>query len=1071
MNNNNNPNIKLKNLENSIIKIQRKYKTLKTKINALNHSITFQKDYLISMINNLSSMNSLKIYQDTKFLFIVILNELNIIKNQIDKYPENISIKNINKIYETNFFKKNFEITNLLIKYSNHISAENVNYILKLLIGNNWIENFSPNDSTKLLFICKFIKPISVWDSEYHKHDVEYLSNQQTDDLQIKESIVTKDIIESLLGITSKNANQTDDNKKNSDQNKINSIIINSSDTSNSVFLKTISDIIELNPKKTNNKKINKYNKSDCTNILILENIKITKNIKSTTLIEDKIGVCIYIKVKSHTNDNKFIVIQGIFKDDLLNISNSIKFVKDKYMCHKISIAYDILTVPKSFKDNYLKTLSLRDIIVCTSIEIAEEVKKKYNDFKSLQGKPLLTLINEFLLASKYRKIDILTLLLMSHEQDQKLAYVLFDVFKAKDKKDVSTEVYNSLHYTIREMLDISKANVDKEESELLKISDSDIPYERRISLLKISEDVKTKAMEKLKSIKSNFQGDSKAQAWLDGLLKIPFGKFSQNEIISFKKLFINKLNIIDPQLKLFSDNDVDNYIKLLKTNDPTNQLIEEWDEYKIDKKKYLCEVRSILDSAVYGHKEAKIQLERIFAQWINGEEKGAILGLQGPPGTGKTSLAKNGLSKCLRDKLGNQRPFAFLPIGGSVNGSTLVGHNFTYVGSTWGRIVDILMVSGCMNPIIFIDEVDKVSHTEHGREIISILTHVTDSTQNDEFEDKFFSGIKINLSKALIVFSFNDPVLIDPVLRDRITIIETHPLSLNEKITIIKDYMFPEICKDVGFNKDEIILNEDIIKFMIETYTNEAGVRKIKEKIIEIVRDINLNRFYSDDYKIPFIVSKEYVQLLFENKPKVRVKKIHFEPEVGLVNGLYATASGIGGLTIIQAIKFPSTKMLDLELTGKAGDVMKESVQYALKVAWSLLTDSEQNKIIDDSNNKKTFGIHIHCPDGATPKDGPSAGLAFTLAIYSLLTGKKVNNKVCMTGEIDLQGNAGIIGGLESKLHGGKKAGCILALIPIDNIEDIERMRREGLSPEDDNFRVIPVNNIKEILANAIII
>ena len=162
---------------------------------------------------------------------------------------------------------------------------------------------------------------------------------------------------------------------------------------------------------------------------------------------------------------------------------------------------------------------------------------------------------------------------------------------------------------------------------------------------------------------------------------------------------------------------------------------------------------------------------------------------------------------------------------------------------------------------------------------------------------------------------------------------------------------------------------------------------------------------------------------------------------------------------------------MLELELTGKAGDVMKESVQYSLKVAWSLLTSEEQEKIIEDSNNKKNFSIHIHCPDGATPKDGPSAGLAFTLAIYSLLTGKKVNNKICMTGEVDLQGNAGIIGGLESKLPGGKKAGCTLALIPADNMEDLERMRREGISPEDDIFKVLSVTNIKEILLHALVL
>ena len=653
----------------------------------------------------------------------------------------------------------------------------------------------------------------------------------------------------------------------------------------------------------------------------------------------------------------------------------------------------------------------------------------------------------------------------MSNEDDNKLAFILFDVFKTKDKKNISTEIYQSLHHSIRVMLDITKNNIEHEDSELSKLVESDIPYERRIALLKTSDDVKVKALEKLKAIKTNFQGDSKAQSWLDGLLKIPFGIYSKNEIINFKEDFIQKIQLNSNE-KIFSDNDVDNYIKTITDN----SIINEWSNYKINKKEYLKKVRNTLDNAVYGHKEAKIQLERLFAQWINGESGGAVLGLQGPPGTGKTSFVKNGLSKCLCDITGKPRPFVFLPIGGSVNGSTLVGHNFTYVGSTWGRIADILMVTNCMNPIIFIDEIDKVSQTEHGREIISILTHLTDSTQNDEFEDKFFSGIKLDLSKALIVFSFNDPNLIDPILKDRITIIETNPLSLQEKITIIRDYMFPEICKEVGFNKNEILLSDETITFLIETYTNEAGVRKIKEKIVEIIRDINLNRFFSDEFQLPYTVKNEYVKILFENKPKVRVKKIATQPGIGLVNGLYATSSGLGGLTIIQLTRFPSDKMLDLQLTGKAGDVMKESVQYSLKVAWGLLSNEEQDKIIEDSHNKKAYGIHIHCPDGATPKDGPSAGAAFALAIYSILTNKKINNKMCMTGEIDLLGNITAIGGLESKLQGGKKAGCTFALVPEENWEDIERMRREKLSPEDESFIIYPVKTIQDVIKYAIV-
>ena len=172
-------------------------------------------------------------------------------------------------------------------------------------------------------------------------------------------------------------------------------------------------------------------------------------------------------------------------------------------------------------------------------------------------------------------------------------------------------------------------------------------------------------------------------------------------------------------------------------------------------------------------------------------------MGFEGPPGVGKTSLAKYGLSNCLKDDDGNSRPFAFIAIGGSSNGSTLEGHNYTYVGSTWGRIVDILMETKCMNPIIFIDEIDKVSRTESGREIISILTHLVDPTQNDKFQDKYFSNIDLDLSRALFVFSYNDVELIDRILLDRIHRIKFDNLTLEDKLVICNDYD-NEILKDM---------------------------------------------------------------------------------------------------------------------------------------------------------------------------------------------------------------------------------------------------------------------------------
>jgi hypothetical protein len=1032
-----------------ISRIQRRYRFLATEIKDINNKLIFYKDILMSMLNNLNYLNKIKVFQNTESHNMIILEELNEIKLLLDKLPDKISLSYLKK---ENLSKINLTVTKTslcIIKYFNHIAPENINYIMKILFGNNWLSYFDESEIDILLFLSRFFKPICIWSSVYHKEVINYIKSEKLSNIinKKKESnIVTKNILETLLKGKSEN---------------ISSIVIGESSIPS--FLQSINEIIGKSNKNKVTYRKNNYKEINCIAVLDHNKIKITKNKNSISLLEDNFGSSIYMKL-----NNEFVVIQGIFKDDLLNISKTIKYVKEKFLSHKGILNYEVLLVPKKFKESYIETLNLRDIMVSSSEELIEDVRKKYNDFKILQGKPLLTLINEFLLASKYRKIDILTLLLLSNDENKKLAYVLYDIFKTKDKKDVAIEIYNSLHYSIRDNLNIAKKKVEHDEKKLSKISTSDIPYQKRILLMKTNDEVKNKALSKLKSIKNSFQGDNKAQNWLDGLLKIPFGIYRENDIISFKNNFLKKIEKLSGE-KLFSVHEICNYIEKLKKENPKSNLIEEWNKYQDDKCSYIKGVRKTLDEAVFGHKEAKTQLERIFAQWINGESKGAIIGLQGPPGTGKTSLAKNGLSKCLIDNNCESRPFAFLPIGGSVNGSTLVGHNYTYVGSTWGRIVDVLITSQCMNPIIFIDEVDKISSTEHGREIVSILTHLTDLTQNDEFEDKYFSGIKLDLSKALIVFSFNDVSLLDPILRDRITIIETKPLTIQEKIEIIKNYMLPEILKDVGFSKNEIILPEDIILHLIETYTNEAGVRKIKEKIVEIIRDINLKKFH-DNIKIPYTIDKEYIKLLFENKPKVRIKKIIDEPEIGLVNGLYATVSGIGGLTVIQAMKYPADKMFELSLTGKQGEVMKESVDYALKIAFTLLSKEKQNEILKDAKDKKTFGIHIHTPEAAVPKDGPSAGAAMTLAIYSLLSGRKVNNKIALTGEIDLCKQITAIGGVYAKLNGAKRAGVTKALIPEENMEDLERLRRENISPEDENFKVYPISKIEDVLNHCII-
>ena len=185
------------------------------------------------------------------------------------------------------------------------------------------------------------------------------------------------------------------------------------------------------------------------------------------------------------------------------------------------------------------------------------------------------------------------------------------------------------------------------------------------------------------------------------------------------------------------------------------------------------------------GLDDAKNQIKRLLAQWVNGNDQGYVFGFEGPPGTGKTTLAKQGIATCLIDELNNPRPFVFIALGGSSNGSTLEGHNYTYVGSTWGRIIDGIIDSKCMNPIIYIDELDKISRTEHGKEIIGILTHLTDPSQNADFTDKYFSGIKFDISKCLIIFSYNDSSIIDKILLDRIQKVRINPLNKEDKLMV----------------------------------------------------------------------------------------------------------------------------------------------------------------------------------------------------------------------------------------------------------------------------------------------
>jgi len=498
--------------------------------------------------------------------------------------------------------------------------------------------------------------------------------------------------------------------------------------------------------------------------------------------------------------------------------------------------------------------------------------------------------------------------------------------------------------------------------------------------------------------------------------------------------------------------------------------------QHKItDIKDTIKNVKSILDDSIHGHKTAKNQILKIISQWMNGENSGYCFGFEGSPGIGKTSLAKRGLAKCLLDENGTSRPFSFIAMGGSCNGSTLEGHNYTYVNSSWGRIVDILMESKCLNPIIYIDELDKVSKTEQGREIIGILTHLIDSSQNDEFQDKYFSGIPIDLSKALFIFSYNDPDQIDKILLDRIHRIKFDNLSTNDKIVIVRNFILPELNKRMGF-EDVIEITDEVVEYIIDYYTVEPGIRKLKEILFDLFGEINIELLDADVSEKPATtiakikIQKRDLGTKYIQKYKViQEKKINTSPTVGVINGLWANNVGKGGIIPIEVSYFPCSSFLELKLTGLQGDVMKESMNIAKTLAWNLTANSLKKPIITKLESIKTQGIHIHCPDGSTSKDGPSAGAAITLAIYSLFNHMPILQNIAITGEINLQGEITAIGGLDTKIIGGIRSGITLFLYPKDNQLDFEECEKKNKKLfETKKIKFIAVSHIKEVLQYA---
>ena len=888
------------------------------------------------------------------------------------------------------------------------------------------------------------------------------------------------------------------------------------------------------------------------------------------------------LRVIIHNNiERNTLIIDAIVENHIFGL------ITDSFIQDKIEKLYTYFREKEENDIEFLiHSITLKELIIYECDEIYRKIKGYISYSNYIYNKEINTIIREFMNENTYNKRKMICSLLLSPNKKEynHIAYLLYDLLTKDDEKEYSLEeqsiIYHSLPHNLKKKFHLVMKDTIQYTNHLLYTENMNVPLERQIILLKTDENTKQKAMSKLREVKSKSEdGATKARQYLEGLLKIPFGTYKRETIltkmdtlkINFSSLIdiIHRndimdishyqgkgsynniqiqylLNIITKEIQEREIHYIENYLQNVENeNRPCmvflckliNLFVKEnkleyphiyhsnqkkaylytnikWfvlylkdndvllDKFlrfynvrikvpfkkvqlypsfiqdiknsisKIEREQdeigsYISTIRKTLDKSIYGHEKAKRQLERIIGQWITGKQTGYCFGFEGPPGVGKTSLAKHGLSKCLKDKDNNCRPFGFIALGGSSNGSTLQGHNYTYLGSTWGRIVDILMESKCMNPIIFIDELDKVSNTEHGKEIIGILTHLVDSTQNTQFQDKYFNGVHIDLSKALIIFSYNDRSKIDRILLDRIHEIKFSSLTLREKIVIVNDYILPELYEIIDL-KDTIEIPENVLVYLIDHYTNESGVRKLKELLYEIISEINLEilerKRVIEQEKIELTIDNIKKKYLKDYKP-VYNKKIHHTNEIGIINGLWASAIGQGGIIPIQSRFHPSSSFLDLTLTGMQGDVMKESMNVAKTLAYNKTPKSRIDKLYKllEDNNKK--GIHIHCPEGSVPKDGPSAGVAITLSIYSLLNEIPIKNDIAITGEINLQGQITMIGGLELKVLGGIKAGIKKFIYPKDNEEDIEEIFKKHHIEQFKDITFHPVSVFEEAL------
>ena len=452
---------------------------------------------------------------------------------------------------------------------------------------------------------------------------------------------------------------------------------------------------------------------------------------------------------------------------------------------------------------------------------------------------------------------------------------------------------------------------------------------------------------------------------------------------------------------------------------------------------------RKVLDRDHFGLEKVKERiLETIAVRQMNPEGRGQIICLAGPPGVGKTSIALS-VAKALNRKLSR------ISLGGVRDEADIRGHRKTYIGAMPGRIVEAISRSGAMNPLLVLDEIDKLSGDYRG-DPASALLEALDSEQNHAFRDHFLE-IPLDLSQVMFITTANSLDTIPRPLLDRMEVIQLSSYTDEEKLQIAKNHLLPKQMKEHGLKKGSLRIDEETLRAIIRDYTRESGVRQLERRLAAVCRKADM-QLLSKTVKRVTVTEKDLPKLLDMQPfpPTVHVE----QEEIGVVNGLAWTEAGGEILEVEVNVMEGSGK---LELTGNLGDVMKESAQAALSC---LRSRAEALGI--DPDFYKTKDIHVHFPEGAVPKDGPSAGIAMATALLSALTNRKIKAGIAMTGEVTLRGRVLPIGGLKEKTMAAKRYGIHTVLIPKDNARDLEEIDQTVRAA----LRFIPVETVDQVFA-----